>query len=104
MKSKQKCLSCFPHQVRFANLPALALVGMLSAWAGPTHAVLFSPSLEVTLTGGAWSCGICTVCPTVESAPVGPVIASAVSPVQGATRRLGQQQAWSRRLDMGLSN
>ena len=107
MKSKQKRFPCFPHSFRFANLPALAVVGMLSAWAGPTHAVLFSPSLEVTLTGGAWSCGI-YVCPTVESAPVGPVIASA-SPVPGvnagAWADYGQHGAgasiWANRTEEG---
>ncbi|MCC6127354.1 MAG: PEP-CTERM sorting domain-containing protein [Pirellulales bacterium] len=79
VNSKKTCFSCFLHQFRFAH--ALILAGLLSAWAGPGRAGLFSPSVEVTLSGDSWSCGI-NVCPTHVSQTFGPVTAGA-SPTSG---------------------
>lgn len=78
MNPKQKC---FSHQFRFTDWLALAVAGLLYTWAGQTHATLFTPSVEATMSGSSWDCGG-WLCPTVISSPLGPVVTGA-SPTDG---------------------
>ncbi|MBL8504350.1 MAG: hypothetical protein JNL78_12985 [Rhodocyclaceae bacterium] len=77
MKTWLKKSSFFSHRYRFADLPAFALAGLLSAWAGSTHAELFGPSVAVTLAGGSGG-------PTTLSSATGPISASQSAEGQSA--------------------